>query len=440
VFDLTPDTEKWEPHTESQGAYRTELTRTFLKSLVTTAHDSGLRVLAMDTGFASLTGALRHPERVKYTEDGQIYLYNGKIHDGRRFNAVGAHMFRPEYVRDWAEEMCASVDMFDWDGVRFDWGFIPIAEQDPLYIANAAKKKEKNIYAEARRKAWYTVDGKSAHDLFPHPDQTAAELCALYRKTIAKKHPGFTYNANYSVNMGVFDEYPIYSKVNCTNAGILMESLLNVASTFPTWQAWSGVLTRCMRIVRECRAQPFVGWMRGYAPGGVAHRNMHFIMMASGFRWYGPYGARHHIDDSYERFRHAMRFSEFFYDPDFRPQPDDQDLATVTGDGAERVLWRPYVFERRRDGNRQIMLHLINLPNDDYIIMHHDLPVPKKGLAVRAAVSAGEEVTAAWMLVPEPFPHAVELSCAAGPGQTVEVRVPELLSMATVVIDVKEGK
>ena len=432
VFDLTPDTETWEPHTESQGAYRTELTRGFLRGLVDTAHASGLRVVAMDTGFASLHGALSNPERIKYTADGQMYLYNGNIHDGRRFNAVGAHLFKPEYTKAWAEEMCASVDMFGWDGVRFDWNFIPIAPQDPLHME--AKKKDENPYIAAKRQAWYTWDGRSAHDLFPDPDSTAAELCKVYRETVAARHPRFIYSVNYSVNLGPFERYPKYSQQNCRDAGVLMESLLNVAHTYPTWQAWAGVLTDCLRIVRPLRAQPFVGWMRGYAPGGIAHRNIQFIMMASGFRWYGSYGARHSLDDTHARFRHATRFAEFFYDPAFVPQDAETRGVSLRADGADRVLWRPFVFERSQPDGRDLVVHLINLPKDDPIIMHHEQPPPRGNLALGISLPDGYKPEEAWLLVPDPHPHAERLDTSSGGAAEAVVEIPELVSMGTVVL------
>ena len=435
VFDLTPDTETWEPHTESQGAYRTELSREFLRGLVDAAHGSGLRVVAMDTGFASLHGALSNPERVKYTADGQMYLYNGNIHDGRRFNAVGAHMFRPEYAKAWAEEMCDSVDMFGWDGVRFDWNFVPIAPQDPLQMAS--RKKDENPYIAAARQAWHTWDGRSAHDLFPDPDGLAAELCKTYRETVAARHPEFIYSVNYSVNSGPFDRYPKYSRVNCRDAGVLMESLLNVAHNFPTWQAWAGILTDCLRIVRPLRAQPFVGWMRGYAPGGIAHRNIQFIMMASGFRWYGSYGARHSIDDTHARFRHATRFAEFFYDPEFVPQKAEERGVSLRGSGAERVLWEPFVSERPRPDGRELVVHLLNLPKDDYILMHHARPAPKQELALGVTVPRGLAPAEAWLLVPDPHPHAARLDVRVAEDGRALVVVPELVSMGTVVLRMK---
>jgi len=433
VFDLTPDTETFEPHTESQGAYRTELTRTFVKDLVRTAHQSGLRVLAMDTGFCSLHGALTHPERVKYTEDGQIYLYNGRIHDGRRFNAVGAHLFTPEATTAWANEMCASVDMFGWDGVRFDWNFIPIAPQDPLYAAEAGRK-EKGVYRQAAETSWYTHDGVSAHDLFPDPDQTAADLCSLYRRTVHKQHPNFIYNVNFSATDGQCDDFPKYTKANCTDAGIQMECLLNVTTQYPTWQAWANILTKGLRLVRPYRAQPFVGWMRHYAPGGIAHRNLHYVMMASGFTWNGPAGPRHSIDDTYKRFRHATRFAEYFYDPDFRSRADTDHGLDVTGDGVDRVLWEPFVFTRDREGRREWLVHLVNLPAADQIIMHHEAPTPKRNLTVSVKTGPNEIPVACWLLVPDPHPHAIALRHEVDTSANARIHVPELRSLGSVVL------
>ena len=439
VFDLTPDTETFEPHTESQGAYRTELTRTFVKDLVRTAHQNGLRVLAMDTGFCSLHGALTHPDRVKYTEDGQIYFYNGRIHDGRRFNAVGAHLFTPEATTAWANEMCASVDMFGWDGVRFDWNFIPVAPQDPLYAA-AAGRKEKGIYRQAAETSWYTHDGVSAHKLFPDPDQTAADLCQLYRHTVHGRHPNFIYNVNFSATDGQCEDFPKYAEANCSDAGIQMECLLDVATRYPTWQAWANILTKGLRLVRPYRAQPFVGWMRHYAPGGIAHRNLHYVMMASGFTWNGPSGPRHSIDDTYKRFRHATRFAEYFYDPDFQPRADTDHGLTVTGDGVDRVLWQPFVFTRDREGEREWLVHLVNLPAGDQIIMHHEVPTPKRNMTVGVKVGPNEDPVACWLLVPDPHPHAVVLHYEADKSERVRIHVPELTSLGSVVLRLRNEK
>ncbi|OGV73972.1 MAG: hypothetical protein A3K19_22835 [Lentisphaerae bacterium RIFOXYB12_FULL_65_16] len=429
VLDLTPDTEEWSPHTESQAAYATRLTRTFLQDVVRQAHESGLYVLAMDTGMLSLDGALRRPELAKYTADGQMYLYNGAIHDGKRYNAVCGNVFSNDVIRAWAEEMAASVDLFGWDGVRFDWNFLPAAPQDPLQVQEAAAG------GAALELPWYDIQGRKSTDLFPNPDAAAAEFCRVWRETVTARHPRFSFNINYSVNHGLFKDYPAYSEVNCRDAGILMESLLGTATQFPTWQAWAEVLTESLRTVRPCGSVPFVGWMRGYAPGGITLRVEQYVMMASGFRWYGSAQARHSIDDTWKRFAFALRFAEYFYDPGFTPLGPKQKRVTTSGDAA-RVLWAPFVFERTREGERQTLVHLVNLPEHDEIFMHHD-PPPARAIQVELEPEPGWQAKRAWAFRPDPTPTVTELPLTRTDGR-VTVTVPDLTEMTSVVFE--QGK
>ncbi len=427
VFDLTPDTEEFEPHTESQGSYRTQLTRSFVQDLVRQAHDSGLRVVAMDTGWASLKGALDHPDWMKYTRDGQIYLYNGNMHDGKRFNAVGAHVFTPERSRQWAREMAASVDMFGWDGVRFDWNFIPISPGDPLYLDSGKPE-------EADEHEWFDSEGRSALDLFPDPDATAAQLCRAWRETVAEQHPDFVYHANYQVDDEIAARFPQYTQAVGTDSGILREGLLDVARRYPTWQEWTAALMDTTRILRPLGGQPSVGWMRGYAPGSVSQRTLQNCMIASGFHWYGSAQSPGSIDDTHRRFAHALRFSEYFYDPGFLPVDDPAATVEVAGEGSERVLWQPFVFEREAGETRETLAHLINLPESDHIIQRHELPPARTDLTVAVSLAPGAEVTACWMISPDPEPRAVEIPWEADAAGRAVCRVPDLRSIVSIVL------
>jgi len=426
VFDLTPDTEEFEPHTESQGAYRARLTRTFLRDLVAAAHDAGLRVVAMDTGMAGLDGALRHPEDVKYTADGQIYLYNGAIHDGKRFNAVPANVFTPERIRQWAEEMADSVVMFGWDGVRFDWNFIPVSAQDPLYLGGESEATDEHV--------WFDWQGRSSRELFPEPDRTAAELCGIWRETVAARHPEFIYHGNYQVDERMLAAFPQYTRTVCADSGILREGLLNVAQRYPTWRQWSEALMETTRIVRPLGGQPSVGWMRGYAPGSVAHRLIHYCMMAAGYHWYGPALSRYSIDDTWLRFRHALRFSEYFYGPGFLPVDAPADVVSLAGEGLERVLWQPFVFRRETAQSHETLVHLLNLPDSDYIIQRHEPPPVRRDLAVTVAVPDGETVSGCALLLPDPSPHAEAVEWQPAGESRVICRIAELREMGSLVV------
>jgi len=425
VYDLTPDTEQFEPHTESQGAYKAPLTRSFLQELVRGAHDKGLRVLAMGAGLTTLQGALAHPDEVKYTADGQMCLYNGALHDGKRCNAVAAHLFTPARVRAWANEMAASVDMFGWDGIRFDWSFVPLSPQDPLAPGADGTGADG---------VWYDREGRSARELFEDPDATAAELCRLWRDTVARRHPRFVYHGNCQVDETVRRRFPRYTEAVCPGAGLLHESLSDVTARYPTWQEWTEALMGSTRVIRPLGGQPAVGWMRGYAPGSVAHRVMQYCMMAAGFHWYGSAGARYSIDDTWFRFRHAMRYSDYFYGQDFTPVVDPARNVAVAGRGVERVLWEPFVYARDVGGARETLIHLVNLPQSDYIIQRHELPSVKRDLTVTIAVPDGQHVTACHLLVPDPEPHAEAIEFAPDGDGHVTCRIPELRQIGSIVV------
>lgn len=425
VYDLTPDTEQFEPHTESQAAYTASLTRSFLQALIRRAHDNGLRVLAMGTGLASLQGAREHPEQMMYTPDGQMYLHSGALHDGRRYNAVGAHVFTPERITAWANEMAASVDMFGWDGVRFDWNFFPLSPQDPLHLGDAAAGDDA---------AWHDWQGRSARDLFADPDATAAELCRLWRDTVAQRHPRFVYHGSMTVDEAVRRRLPRYTETVCAGSDLLHEALSDVTVNYPTWREWAEALTNSTRVIRPLGGQPSVGLMRGYAPGSVAHRVMQYCMMAAGFHWYGDAGARHSIDDTWFRLRHAMRFSDYFYGQDFIPMADPAQNITVSGRDVDRVLWEPFAYAREVDGRTETLIHLVNLPQSDYIIQRHELPSVKRDLSVSTAVPNGQRVTACHLLVPDPEPHAEAIEFAPDGDGHVTCRIPELRQMGSLVV------
>jgi hypothetical protein len=421
IYDLTPETEVFEPYTESQSAYRTTITRRFIKDLIKFSNQNGIRVVALQSGFASLANALKHPEDMKYTEDGQILLYNGKIYDNKaRFANAPANIYTEEATRLYAKEMVASVDMFNWNGVRFDWGFIPVAAPDPLDI-------------EKKGAVWYDYKGIPADQLFKDPDETGARLLNIWRKEVNSKYPRFEYLTNGSVSEETIRMYPKYTRVATTNSGLLAEYLLNYASdSYNTWGKWADVLVSATQRVRKNGGQPSVGWMRGYAPGGVTHQLLHYITFAAGFHWFGPIGPKYSINDSYKRFAYSLRFSEYFYDTGFKKLPE----GTVRVEGSDRILWEPFVYERDlKDGKKEVAVHLINLPQSDYISMHHEIPETKLNIKISVRLGKGERCERVNELLPEPYPHKNELNFKVEKGHLV-IDVPELKKSSVVVAEI----
>jgi len=424
IYDLTPDTEKFEPHTESQGSYRTTVTRKFIKNLVKFANKHGIRVVTLESGFASLPGALKHPEEMKYTKDGQILLYNGKIHGKDRFAVVPANIYTEESIKRYAQEMVASIDMFNWNGVRFDWGFIPIVPPDPLDI-------------NTLQQVWYNFEGIPADKIFKDPDATGAHLLKLWRKVVNSKYPRFEYITNFSLRKEAVLKFPKYVEAVTTNSGLLFEFLLNYTKDkWNTWEKWANALVWSTQIARKRGGQPSVGWMCGYAPGGITHRLLHYIAFSSGVHWYGPAGPRYSIDDSWKRFAYSLRFSEYFYDPGFKRLPE----GIVNVEGADRILWKPFVYARAIDKRkREITVHILNLPKADYISMHHEIPEIKRGIKVKIGLKAGERCERANLLLPDPYPHTEQLKFKKE-GSNLIIKVPEVREACVVVAEIGGGR
>ncbi|MBN1445092.1 MAG: hypothetical protein JW957_03170 [Candidatus Omnitrophica bacterium] len=426
IYDMTPDTEVFEPRTESQNAYRTTITRQFIKNMVSLAKKNGVRVVTLASGFASLPGAMQNPEEMKYTRDGQIYIWGSKLHGKDRFAVVSADVYSEESVRRWAQEMIASTDMFGWDGVRWDWNFVPAFPPDPLDVM----RKDEVV--------WYNFEGVSTNELFKNPDQIAARLLKLWREEVNSKYPRFEYMTNAGYRYKLEDAFPKYLAEQSTKSGILFEFLLNYTSEsqgLHTWDRWANELVDNTQVVRKNGAQPSVGWM-SYAPGGITQRLIQFIAFASGVHWNGKIGPKNSIDDGWKRFAYSFRFSEYFYDPGFRKLS----AGDVTVEGSDRILWKPFTYGRAlENGKKEVTVHLINLPKSDYISMYHEIPEIKRNIKVSIKLGEGEKCTEVNALLPEPYPHKTELKFRNESGLAA-IDVPELTDAAIIVAGIGGGK
>jgi len=428
LLNLTPDGEKWFPHTESQGAYEVTLTKKFLKTLVQEAHKRGIHVYAMASGLLSLPGLLDRPELVKYTPDGQPWIYNGRIQDGQRRYAVGlSNPYTREFVKEWGEEMAASVDMFGWDGCRWDWGFVPSKPSDPLHWDETEAEKEK--------RKWYDSQGKPSTELFPDPDQIGAELLHRWRATVNKRHPSFVYGTNGGASAEHQRSVPQYFKESTTHSLLLFEYLLSsVKEEHNTWEKWAKVMTEATQRVRANGGQPCVGYKEGTLAGGIARRMSAYLMFASGCHWAKGIGQRHSLDELWKQFRFALRFSEYYYDPGFRLLPEGR-REEVAVQAHPRVFWKQFVYERVRPAARDVTVHLLNLPENDYIVMRHEVPTVKENIVVSLKLKPGERLKRASIMLPDPLPHAEPLECSADAGVSA-VRVPRLETAAIVLLEV----
>jgi len=432
VNDMTPEGKSWQPHTESQGAYEVTLTKAFLQTIVRKAHENGVHVYSWITGLMPFTSGLQKPELFQYTPDGQPYLYNGRVYDGQRRYSVGpVNIYREDLCLRWGEEMARSADMFGWDGCRWDWGFVPTVPSDPLGL----DEKEKDRFKTDDRPDWHDWEGRNSRELFPDPDATGEKLLKAWRKGVAKTRPEFVYGTNFNSSERTARTIPKYFQEATTDSLLLFEYLLNCSSEkMNTWEKYARHLTEDCQRVRKNRGQPCVGYMRGFLPGSTALRLVQYLIFASGVHWAANPGVRHSLDDTWERFRFALRFAEYYYDPGFFLLPEAR-RTEVSVQADPRVFWQPFVYERRRPTGRDITVHLLNLPKSDFIVQYHEDPPAKTGIAVRVQLRPGEKVERAAIMLPEPEPHAVPLA-APYDGSAAVVRIPSLKSAGIVLVQI----
>ncbi len=429
LFDLTPDTEEWHPHTESQGAYEGTLTRTYLKTLSQAVDARGIGFYAMLSGFVSLPNIYRYPERMRYTAAGQPHLYNGAIHNGKRYAVGPANFFDRDFVRDWAKEMVASIEEFGWKGCRWDCNFLPNVPSDPLAMDATSDVGAANL----QENRWYNFKGEASDQLFPDADQTGAMLLKEWRSVVAERYPDFVYGTNlYSTEEGA-RRIPNYYKEASNRSLILLEYLLNPnKEAYHTWEKWAYHLTGASQRIRANGGQPAVGYMRGFLPGGVAQALSQYLVFASGVHWAAYVtSSKYSLDDSWKRFRHAMRFSEYFYDPALIALNEGQQQE-VTIDGSERIL--PFRYQRKSKQGRDIVVHLLNRPRQDWIVVHHERPEVRENVRVSIALKEGEKVKRAAVLLPDPYPVGQPLEVTLN-GDRAEVVIPRLELLASLVVE-----
>jgi hypothetical protein len=399
IGGLAPQEDKWDPHTESQAAYQTPLTKKFLKTLIDDAHSNGISVYALITGLFNHRKGLENPELFQYCKNGQPSLYNGRIYGDRRFATGKPNAFTPEFAYEWGKEMGLSVDMFGWDGCRWDWSFIPNAPCDPLYADRAGDAQE-----------WYDWKGAPSRKLYPSADATAQKATAQWRRGVTEMHPDFAYGTNFRGSAEQFRNFPRHSVEQSTNSLVLFEYLLNFSKEeHSTWQKWAAALTDACQRVRPHGAQPMVGSMRGLLAGTVSRNLAQYVCFASGVKWWEwsalPYG----IDQSYKSYRFMTRFSEYYFDTAFKLLPENRRMKEITVTGGPRIFWQQFVYERKVAGNRELTVHLINLPAGDYICQRHEVPATVKNIVVQARPHPGEKVSEAFAMLPNPAPHAIKL-------------------------------
>lgn len=416
IFGLAPDFESWIP--QSEHNYRSRISKAFLRELVGNAHSKGVGVYAWITGLWSYREALQHPEWVQYTRNGQPNIYSGSVNpDGSRRVVVKANMFYPDRAAIWGKEMADSVDMFGWDGCRWDWGFVPSLPNDPLYH-------------DALAGEWYDFRGTPQSKLFPDPDKTGVECLKAWRNEVEKRHPNFVFGTNYGSSDEAWQNSPGYHKIAAKNAVVLFEDMLGFKyEKWNTFEKWGNELARRCDRVRPYNAAPVVGAMSGLPQNSVSFQLANYTCVSAGVKWWAYAGISLNSETP-KRNRFFARFAEYYFDTAFlRPKKCSVELTAPAN-----VLFKPFVRERKTQEGREVVVPFVNLPEGSSYICEFHMKPPVRKFSCKLALNPGETATA-WFMNPNAPEKAVKLEVKNG-----VVTVPELEYGAMVLFQCKGGK
>ena len=414
LFGLIPPTDVWIPRTEAN--YTDPISKKFLKGMISNAHSRGVKVYAMLTGLWNYDVAVAHPEWMQYCKDGQPWLYNGMVYkDGTRRIIVKANAYTEERATIWGNEMADCIDYFGFDGCRWDWNFIPNTNNDPLM-------------SDGEKEEWYDNNGVPSSKLYPDPDETAQKALAAWRRAVNKRHPDFIYGTNYSVSKENLATYPKFFKEISRKSMILFESMLNYNQQDKnTFEKWGTELAKRADKVRENGGTAVVGWMRGTNPGSMAYELANYVCSSAGVKWLQSWQFKVESHTDIIRNRYFTRYADYYYSTDFLLN----DKAGISQVSADRVLWKPFMRERKKDGYREIVIPMINLPKDDFICQYHDVPALKNPVfAITPA--KGEKIDSVWVMTPEDSVEAKEIKVSGN-----QFKIENLNETAMVLIRLK---
>ena len=444
VFDMTPDTEWY----LTGPYYFNSWSRQYLKDYIDACHESGMGVVSWAQGMVEICDAMNYPQYLQYTAKGQFLSDRHKIfQDGAAQTqgvlppgvtenmAVGVNFNAPGLCRGWGQEMAASCRMFGWDGVRFDGPaprFISGQPVDPLKWEEAASASGRDF------------DGKP----LVYPAGTDVDAISLKRfkawlEETRKGNPrfelgmnighGITRDADTAMeNETIYDEWAKCLQYSGDNDAMwLHEGALGTThANWRTWPTWTEKLMGLFRITQELGGVCTVGHIRWLPP--ALDRTRAYVAFSSGHRLAYVESDEHSYStgDRFDAVEFAVRFGEFLFAPDHQLLPIDQDRVTVTGH--ERLHWNQFVRRRElTNGQTECVVHIVNLPEDDTIVAHKEMPAPRRNTTVQFTLDDGQDVEGTWVLLPKP-PRAVPVEHRVE-GNKVTVKIDEIDAFASVV-------
>lgn len=452
--------------------YSTNAVRQVISDLHKNGISSVMYVNTCLTGIAGLEFARKHPEYLAYQADGSpytggIYTKSMAVHQWyianypeslKQVSAMQSRNPQPEdvkyggglaslasdypgFVNAWldcedprvaeigAEKIIEGQEYFGYDGVRYDGEYRVPSIGDPL----APSFDLRNWKGEKQKV------GKEAEELTVRNMRRAIGL-------MRKKNPEFLIglnNADYrSDAMGDRAIASEYGKTISPGTWILDEVAKDSnypASSTHLWKDFIRDMSAEADRTRRAGNFLFGGWGGGPGQKVVDTKLIKAISWASGLRWICGGGQR---DSNVQNATHiyngfCLRYCEFILNNKLGRLPADKAKALIKVDGKKPVLWENFAQTLQIDGRNYLIIHLINQPLENGIVVEAQEPPAIDNITVtidNAIFGKGKpDAGAARLLSPDLAAESQKLSMKEDGNKTV-LLIPELKIWDVVVI------
>ena len=413
-----PVADVWSPVSE-HSSQKTRLSKKFLKGFIDNAHKRGIHVYDWITGLVNYRQAVAHPELFQYAKNGQLLLYSGKVHGKERHAVAKIAPYTVEQAAEWGDQIADSVDMFGWDGCRWDWSFLPCAPSDPLYMNELGLAPDKFT--------WYDWKGRPSTELYPDPDTVGTECLKAFRAAVNRRHPKFVDTANAHTSANAFRLTPKYMKERTRDSLALNEYLMRFCGQHKTYRGWGDELAEANMRCRENGSHSEVGHISGFLENSVGGQLARYVCGAAGSKWWGGPSDYRYWTAKHRSLPFAMRFSEYFFGLDFVRFAPEEAEKLLKVESATPLYWKPFAYERVKDGRRELICHVVQCDPDK--IMYEKQPDVRaiSDVTVTAPVRFGRHAGEAWAMLPGDEPCALRLEFKGD-----KVRLPRLEEAACV--------
>jgi hypothetical protein len=274
-------------------------------------------------------------------------------------------------------------------------------------------------------------------------DDWSARLVKTVKDTVRKEVPDFQFGYNSSVPHRDPSKVEAF-KVHCEGGGGIMEEGIRQFgggglsfSGGATYEAFAKRILEFKKEAREFGGHFVAIGMDKCFPNDLVYQ---YIFWFAGnthpcYNWLEVCVA------DYTQF--VTRFAGQMWDLEVVPVTSPEKWLDV-GKAAEFLwLWKEYVHQRDLGGGRrQLIVHLINSPEEKVLYTHDDakVPAPRESIPVTLKLPDGAKVRAVWFLTPEYELTQCRLSHEATGQGTISFSVPRIRFWSTVVVELDSAK